>query len=53
MFDEMLEKFSNASMLICVDHGDCWGEDGLCEHGIHHKKVLRVPLIIRLESKPI
>jgi len=49
----LLENFSNASVLICADHGDCWGEDGLWEHGIHHEVVLRVPLIIRLDSKPI
>jgi len=49
----LLEKFEKASVLICSDHGDCWGEDGLWEHGIHHEKVLTVPLIIRLESKSI
>jgi hypothetical protein len=49
----LLDKFAHASTLICSDHGDCWGEDGLWEHGIHHEKVLTVPLIIRLNSKPI
>lgn len=49
----LLEKFSNSSILICADHGDCWGEDGLWEHGIHHEKVLTVPLIISLNAKPV
>ncbi|MDP6491648.1 MAG: sulfatase-like hydrolase/transferase, partial [Kiritimatiellia bacterium] len=33
------------SFLICSDHGDCWGEDGLWEHGINHPAVFEVPLI--------
>jgi len=49
----LLEEFSQASIVICSDHGDCWGEDGLWEHGIHHEMVLTVPMIIRLNSKPI
>ncbi len=50
---QLLDEFKNTSILICSDHGDCWGEDGLWEHGIHHEMVLTVPLIIRLASKPI
>jgi len=50
---QILEDFSDESILICSDHGDCWGEDGLWNHGIHHEKVLTVPMIIRLNSKPI
>lgn len=44
----LLEMFDGCSVVVCGDHGDCWGEDGLWEHGIHHEKVLEVPLIIRL-----
>ena len=51
--NQLLGKFMESSILICADHGDCWGEDGLWEHGIHHEMVLAVPLIIRLKSKPI
>lgn len=47
----LLEAFSRGTTVICSDHGDCWGEDGLWEHGIHHEKVLEVPLIFRLNSK--
>jgi hypothetical protein len=36
------------TFLICSDHGDCWGEEGLWEHGINHPAVLEVPLIIKV-----
>ena len=49
----ILDQFAHASTLICSDHGDCWGEDNLWEHGISHEKVLTVPLVIRLNSKSI
>jgi sulfatase-like protein len=44
----LLEAFAAGSVILCADHGDCWGEDGLWEHGIHHQKVLEVPLVLRL-----
>lgn len=45
----LLDAFSSSTTVVCSDHGDCWGEDGLWEHGIHHPKVLEVPLIFRLK----
>jgi hypothetical protein len=44
----LLDAFADAAIVVCSDHGDCWGEDGLWEHGIHHPKTLEVPLIFRL-----
>lgn len=44
----LLEVFSSATVIVTADHGDCWGEDGLWEHGFHHQKVLEVPLLFRL-----
>ena len=44
----LLAAFRLATTLVCADHGDCWGEDGVWEHGIHHEKVLEVPLLYRL-----
>jgi hypothetical protein len=44
----LLERFSQSTVLVCADHGDCWGEDGLWEHGVHHEKTLEVPLLLRL-----
>jgi hypothetical protein len=49
----LVEAFRNANILVCADHGDCWGEDGLWEHGIHHQKVLEVPLLFRLNKSGI
>ncbi len=48
----LLEAFASSSILICSDHGDCWGEDGLWEHGFHHERVLTVPLLFRLARIP-
>ena len=48
----LLRAFSGSSTVVCADHGDCWGEDGLWEHGIHHEKVLEVPLLFRLATGP-
>jgi hypothetical protein len=53
MLKGLLDAFSNSTILVCADHGDCWGEDGLWEHGIHHAKVLEVPLLFRLGSAPV
>ncbi len=46
----LLHAFKESTTVVCADHGDCWGEDGLWEHGIHHEKVYEVPLIFRLSS---
>lgn len=47
----ILEAFACASTVVCADHGDCWGEDGLWDHGIHHQKVYEVPLLFRLAKR--
>jgi len=44
----LLAAFADAAVIVCSDHGDCWGEDGLWEHGIHHARTLEVPLLFRL-----
>ncbi|MGB0639197.1 MAG: hypothetical protein ACPGTU_07695 [Myxococcota bacterium] len=49
----ILGQFSHANTLVCADHGDAWGEDGLWEHGIHHDTVLTVPLMFRLQHAPV
>ncbi len=45
----VLRQFEN--IVVCADHGDAWGEDGIWEHGVQHPKVREVPLIIRLLSR--
>jgi len=49
----LLERFAGSTIMMCGDHGDCWGEDGLWEHGISHPMTLTVPLIIRLRGTGI
>ncbi|HKV42781.1 MAG TPA: metalloenzyme domain-containing protein, partial [Blastocatellia bacterium] len=46
----LLNRFSCSTIVLCSDHGDCWGEEGLWEHGISHQMTLTVPLIIRLRG---
>ena len=50
--EPLLDAFQGANIVLCADHGDVWGEDGLWEHGIHHPSVLEVPLVYRLVAKP-
>lgn len=49
----LLEMFDGSTILICGDHGDCWGEDGLWEHGISHFATLTVPLLVRVRGQPV
>lgn len=49
----LLARFSHATILACGDHGDCWGEDGLWEHGIAHPMTLTVPLVCQLRGTPV
>lgn len=46
--EPLLAAFASGAIVVCSDHGDCWGEDGLWEHGIHHSRTLEVPLLYRL-----
>ena len=48
----LLDRFKAANTVICADHGDAWGEDGVWEHGVHHPKVMEVPLTFRLSNAP-
>jgi hypothetical protein len=45
---DLLDLFAQNTVVLCADHGDCWGEDGVWEHGISHPKVFEVPLIFHL-----
>ena len=49
----LLQRFADGTVLICADHGDCWGEDGLWEHGISHAATLTVPLLLRVRGEPV
>jgi hypothetical protein len=49
----LLDAFASATILICGDHGECWGEDGLWEHGVSHDATLTVPLVLRVRGIPV
>lgn len=49
----LLAAFRDATILICGDHGDCWGEDGLWEHGISHPATLTVPLVVQVRGEAV
>lgn len=41
------------TLVVCSDHGECFGEDGLYGHGFYHEKVMEVFLLIfRLNAPP-
>jgi hypothetical protein len=41
------------TVIICGDHGECFGEDGLYGHAFYHEKVMEIPLLIfRLNAPP-
>ena len=46
----LLERFADGTVIVCADHGDCWGEDGLWAHGVSHAKTLEVPLLFRIAA---
>jgi hypothetical protein len=50
IIENLLDRFRQASVFICGDHGDCWGEDGLWEHGISHSMTLTVPMLMRISN---
>ena len=49
----LLKRFEQGTTLVCADHGDCWGEDGLWEHGISHPATLTVPMLLRYRGQPM
>ena len=50
---ELVTRFHDATILMCADHRDCWGEDGLWEHGVSHEMTLTVPLSIRYRGQAL
>lgn len=49
----LLDRFSQSTIIVCSDHGDCWGEDGIWEHGVSHWATLTVPLVMRVRGVPV
>ena len=40
------ETGREVTVVMCGDHGDCLGENGLWGHGFYHPKVMEVPMAI-------
>ena len=54
---ELLDFFRRrarpTTVVVCSDHGECFGENGLYGHAFHHEKVMGIPLLIfRLNAPP-
>jgi len=49
----LIQSFDQATIVLTADHGDCWGEDGLWEHGVSHPCTLQVPLLMRVRGQPV
>ncbi len=44
----------DVTVVMCGDHGECFGEAGLYGHGFYHPKVMEVPLaIFRYQAKKL
>jgi len=52
---DLLEALPGDTVVVlCADHGECFGEDGYWGHGFNHPKVLDVPMsIFRVDGKPL
>ncbi|HXY28696.1 MAG TPA: sulfatase-like hydrolase/transferase [Acidimicrobiales bacterium] len=41
-------------VVLCADHGECFGEDGYWGHGFNHPQVLDVPMsVFRVDGGPL
>jgi arylsulfatase A-like enzyme len=49
--ETLLEQLSDYDLVICSDHGEAMGEDGLWGHGFYHKTILEVPLLVKVSGE--
>ena len=42
----LMQHFVASTVMVCADHGDCWGEDDLWGHSISYPAWLVVPLLL-------
>ena len=47
----LLTELRDYDLVITSDHGEAMGEDGLWGHGFVHKRVMEVPILIRLQEE--
>lgn len=48
--ERLLAHLRGYNLVMCSDHGEAMGENGLWGHGFYHQKVIEVPLLIRLSG---
>jgi len=48
--ERLLIQLSDYDLVMCSDHGEAMGENGLWGHGFYHKRILEVPLLIKLDE---
>lgn len=44
LIDRLKDYSRGTVVVLCADHGECFGEDELYGHGFYHPKVMEVPL---------
>jgi arylsulfatase A-like enzyme len=54
---ELIEFFRKrgrpTTIVVCADHGECFGEQGLYGHAFYHEKIMEVPMLIfRINAPP-
>ena len=53
LIDVFVRRGRPTTVVVCADHGECFGEDGLSGHGFYHPSVMTVPLLVfRLNAPP-
>jgi len=46
----LLTTLKNFDLVICSDHGEVLGENGLWGHGFYHPKVMQIPLLVKVSK---
>lgn len=53
LLQHFIARGNPTTVVVCADHGECLGEQGLYGHAFYHEKVMEVPLLIfRLNAPP-
>ena len=46
LIDFFTRRGAPTTVVVCADHGECLGEQGLYGHAFYHEKVMEVPILI-------
>lgn len=53
LIDFFQKRGRPTTVILCGDHGECFGENGQWGHALYHEKVMEVPMLIfRLNAPP-